>query len=48
MVGTGGLTLWALRMALYYFKTESSKVEVTVATLKDEGVTQVAEDYGNR
>ncbi|CAG0918510.1 unnamed protein product, partial [Notodromas monacha] len=47
MVGTGGLTLWALRMAQYYFKDASNMVEVTVATLKDEGVARVAEEYGN-
>ena len=48
LVGTGGLALWALRLAIYYFGHESEKVQVTVATLKDEGLADVAADYANR
>jgi hypothetical protein len=48
MVGTGGLTLWALRIALYYFRFDFNKVMVTVATLKDEGVAEVAAEYGDK
>lgn len=39
IVGTGGLALWAIRIAEYHFKTPTYKdrVHVTVASLKDEG-----------
>lgn len=39
IVGTGGLALWALRIATNYFKQGSyhDKISITVATLKDEG-----------
>lgn len=39
IVGTGGLALWALRIASHFFKTASyrDKVSISVATLKDEG-----------
>lgn len=39
IVGTGGLALWALRIATHYFKhgEYSNKIQVSVATLKDEG-----------
>lgn len=34
IVGTGGLALWAVRLAAYFFRT---KVDVNVAVLRDEG-----------
>lgn len=39
IVGTGGLALWALRIAEHQFKTDEyrNRVKITVATLKDEG-----------
>lgn len=39
IVGTGGLALWALRIAEHHFKTPEyqHRVKITVATLKDEG-----------
>ncbi|KAJ0183983.1 hypothetical protein K1T71_000406 [Dendrolimus kikuchii] len=39
IVGTGGLALWALRIATHYFKhgEYNNKIQVSVATLKDEG-----------
>lgn len=39
IVGTGGLALWAIRIAEHHFKTPEYKdrVQITVATLKDEG-----------
>lgn len=39
IVGTGGLALWAIRIATHYFKNVPyhDKVGISVATLKDEG-----------
>lgn len=39
VVGTGGLALWALRIAAYHFASTGvdNYVEVTVASLRDEG-----------
>ncbi|CAH0562468.1 unnamed protein product [Brassicogethes aeneus] len=39
IVGTGGLALWALRIAEHHFQTPEyeNRVNITVATLKDEG-----------
>ncbi|XP_053624789.1 quinone oxidoreductase [Plodia interpunctella] len=39
IVGTGGLALWALRIATIYFKhgAYTDRIRVSVATLKDEG-----------
>lgn len=39
IVGTGGLALWAIRIAAHHFKTPEYKdrVHITVASLKDEG-----------
>lgn len=39
IVGTGGLALWAIRIAEHHFKTPENKdrVHITVASLKDEG-----------
>ncbi|XP_043283082.1 uncharacterized protein Drat isoform X2 [Venturia canescens] len=36
IVGTGGLALWALRIAAYYFSNMKDKVMITVASLKDD------------
>ncbi|KAG6445614.1 zinc-type alcohol dehydrogenase-like protein C1773.06c [Manduca sexta] len=39
IVGTGGLALWALRIATHYFKHGKyhERISISVATLKDEG-----------
>lgn len=39
IVGTGGLALWAVRIAAHHFSSEESheRVKVTVASLRDEG-----------
>ncbi|KAL4717529.1 hypothetical protein ACJJTC_000678 [Scirpophaga incertulas] len=39
IVGTGGLALWALRLAINHFQNSPhrNKIGITVATLKDEG-----------
>lgn len=46
IVGTGGLALWAVRIAAYHFhQLESSKkVQITVASLRDEGF-MLAKDF---
>ncbi|XP_031638426.1 zinc-type alcohol dehydrogenase-like protein C1773.06c isoform X2 [Contarinia nasturtii] len=48
IVGTGGLALWAVRIAAYHFhQLESSKkVQITVASLRDEGF-MLAKDFEN-
>ncbi|XP_055378806.1 uncharacterized protein LOC129610298 [Condylostylus longicornis] len=48
IVGTGGLTLWACRIALYHFANSDLKdsVHITVASLKDEGI-KLAHEIGN-
>lgn len=38
VVGTGGLALWALRLAQYYLKDVKDKVLLVVACLRDEGI----------
>lgn len=44
IVGTGGLALWALRIAQHHFKAPEyiDRVKITVATLKDEGLMRTA------
>lgn len=38
IVGTGGLALWAVRIAAYHFSnSECSDVQITIASLRDEG-----------
>ncbi|XP_050361368.1 uncharacterized protein LOC126780738 [Nymphalis io] len=46
IVGTGGLALWALRIASHYFKQlpYHSRIRISVATLKDEGIVLAKED----
>lgn len=46
IVGTGGLALWALRIATHYFKKLSyhNRVHISVATLKDEGFLLAKEE----
>ncbi|KAJ8970005.1 hypothetical protein NQ314_001434 [Rhamnusium bicolor] len=46
IVGTGGLALWALRIAEHNFKTPEyqNRVKITVATLKDEGFIHAADE----
>lgn len=45
IVGTGGLALWALRIATHYFQRKSvhERVAITVASLRDEGLRLVKE-----
>lgn len=43
IVGTGGLALWALRIAAYYFSNMQSKVTITIASLKDDGLKMAQE-----
>lgn len=38
VVGTGGLALWALRIASYHFSNMRDRVTTTIATLKDDGL----------
>ncbi|XP_011872436.1 PREDICTED: uncharacterized protein LOC105564578 isoform X3 [Vollenhovia emeryi] len=44
VVGTGGLALWALRIASYHFSNMRDKVTTTIATLKDDGLL-IAQEY---
>ncbi|KAF5300210.1 hypothetical protein FQA39_LY11244 [Lamprigera yunnana] len=48
IVGTGGLALWAIRIAEHHFKTPTYKnrVNITVASLKDEGFMLAREHHG--
>lgn len=43
IVGTGGLALWAMRIAAYHFSNTKNRVTVTVATLKDDGLLMAKE-----
>ncbi|XP_066582919.1 uncharacterized protein Drat isoform X2 [Prorops nasuta] len=43
IVGTGGLALWALRIAAYYFSSMRDKVTITIASLKDDGLAMAHE-----
>ncbi|XP_029664872.1 uncharacterized protein LOC115236505 isoform X5 [Formica exsecta] len=44
VVGTGGLALWALRIASYYFSNMRDRVTTTIATLKDGGLL-IAQEF---
>ncbi|XP_011690856.1 PREDICTED: uncharacterized protein LOC105451860 isoform X1 [Wasmannia auropunctata] len=44
VVGTGGLALWALRIASYHFSNMRDRVTTTIATLKDDGL-QIAQEF---
>ncbi|XP_053994137.1 quinone oxidoreductase isoform X2 [Hylaeus volcanicus] len=43
IVGTGGLALWAIRIAAYYFSNMKDRVTITIASLKDDGLTMAQE-----
>ncbi|XP_034948770.1 zinc-type alcohol dehydrogenase-like protein C1773.06c isoform X1 [Chelonus insularis] len=43
IVGTGGLALWTLRIAAYYFSDMQDKVTIAVASLKDDGLLMAQE-----
>ncbi|XP_017878073.1 quinone oxidoreductase isoform X2 [Ceratina calcarata] len=43
IVGTGGLALWALRIAAYHFSNTKDRVTITIASLKDDGLTMAQE-----
>ncbi|XP_032683685.1 uncharacterized protein LOC116850025 isoform X1 [Odontomachus brunneus] len=47
IVGTGGLALWALRIASYHFSNMRDRVTTTVASLKDDGL-QIAQEFQRR
>lgn len=46
IVGTGGLALWAVRIAAYHFHQlhSSKKLQITIASLRDEGFL-LAQDF---
>ncbi|XP_018049845.1 PREDICTED: uncharacterized protein LOC108688202 isoform X1 [Atta colombica] len=44
VVGTGGLALWALRIASYHFSNMRDRVTTTIATLKDDGLL-IAQEF---
>lgn len=44
IVGTGGLALWAVRIAAHHFHQLESKVQITIASLRDEGFL-MAKDF---
>ncbi|XP_045458305.1 quinone oxidoreductase [Melitaea cinxia] len=46
IVGTGGLALWALRIATHYFRQlpYHNRIRISVATLKDEGISLAKEN----
>lgn len=48
IVGTGGLALWAVRIAAQYFQRKSvdERVDITVASLRDEGI-RLAKECGH-
>ncbi|KAL7642047.1 UNVERIFIED_CONTAM: hypothetical protein RMT77_007921 [Armadillidium vulgare] len=39
LVGTGGLALWAMRIARYYWPTDREKIKIVVACIRDEGIS---------
>lgn len=43
IVGTGGLALWALRIAAYHFTNMKDRVTITIASLKDDGLEMAQE-----
>ncbi|XP_064079037.1 uncharacterized protein LOC135196266 isoform X2 [Macrobrachium nipponense] len=44
VVGTGGLALWALRIARFYWPDKRDKITIAVACLRDEGIS-IANEY---
>lgn len=44
VVGTGGLALWALRIARFYWPDKKDKITIAVACLRDEGIS-IAHEY---
>jgi D-arabinose 1-dehydrogenase-like Zn-dependent alcohol dehydrogenase len=47
IVGTGGLALWAVRIAAdhFYHVDYRHRVQITVASLRDEGFQQISEEF---
>ena len=47
IIGTGGLSLWALRIAAQHFYTKDAlnRIEITVASLRDEGFLLAKEEF---
>ncbi|OXU22020.1 hypothetical protein TSAR_006758 [Trichomalopsis sarcophagae] len=47
IVGTGGLALWALRIAAYQYSNMKDRVTITIASLKDDGL-MMAQEFQRR
>lgn len=47
IVGTGGLALWAVRIASQHFYTKDAqgRIELTVASLRDEGLELAKHEF---
>lgn len=44
LVGTGGLALWAMRIARFYWPQKRDRIVIAVACLRDEGIS-IAQEY---
>ncbi|XP_045593985.1 uncharacterized protein Drat isoform X1 [Procambarus clarkii] len=44
LVGTGGLALWAMRIARFYWPEKRDRININVACLRDEGIS-IAQEY---
>lgn len=44
LVGTGGLALWAMRIARFYWPDKRERININVACLRDEGIS-IAQEY---
>lgn len=44
LVGTGGLALWAMRIARFYWPEKRERININVACLRDEGIS-IAHEY---
>lgn len=43
IIGTGGLSLWGLRIASYHYSKMRNRVSITVASIRDEGFQHAKE-----
>ncbi|KAF2353322.1 Alcohol dehydrogenase N-terminal [Trinorchestia longiramus] len=46
LVGTGGLALWALRIVRYFWPSKEDHIKITVACLRDEGISILRDELG--
>ncbi|XP_018026190.1 uncharacterized protein LOC108681648 [Hyalella azteca] len=46
LVGTGGLALWALRIVRYFWPAKEDHIKITVACLRDEGISILSRELG--